>query len=499
MTDLASARVFVDREAVRRGGLYEFGRRAWHIVEPSQPFVGNWHIPQICRMAEHCIVGDEWAIRQAVNVPPGTGKSLWLSVFLPAWIWTFWPGFRSIYASYDIGVSRRDARRTLAILESDWYKARWPAVKVRYPTSETRIETTEGGVRYSTSVESKVTGQHGHLRVVDDPIKSLDAMGGAEASGIKLAQVVDWWRGTMSTRVLDPSAARYLLIMQRLHEADLTGYLTGDDTEPQDRPIKVVFPMHYDPTDRFECVEAGLVDIRTKPGELLWPARYPEKAVEALERSLGAHASAQLEQKPTAKSGDLFRDQDIQVYDEDPRELARRATRVVLTADCAFKDRASSDRVAIQVWAEMHELRRTRSGREIGHWFALLYCQAERMGFDATCKAVRSIGADWKVGEKLIEDKANGSAVIETLSREVDGIVPINPAGGKLARAHAVQTWWRGEQVWVMREGYCPGLTVFRAEHKAFPRGKHDDTVDAGTQALTHMGGRGLSMLDLYG
>jgi predicted phage terminase large subunit-like protein len=141
--------------------------------------------------------------------------------------------------------------------------------------------------------------------------------------------------------------------------------------------------------------------------------------------------------------------------------------------DCAFKDLQTSDYVVGQVWG------RLRSA------FLLLDQVRSRMDCPATVGAVREISARWPgTVAKLIEDKANGSAVIQMLSNEISGILPVNPSGGKIARAAAVSPLIEAGNVYLPHPVYAPWVTDFIEECAAFPNGAHDDQVDAMTQAL---------------
>jgi predicted phage terminase large subunit-like protein len=463
----------IDREMVRRFGLLEFARRAWPIVEPGVAFQGNWHQDLMCNCAMACVAGLPGALEQIVNVPPGTGKSLFMSVFLPSWIWTERPEFCSIYASYDIGISCRDAERTLKIIESPWYQACWPEVRLDMRGGRpavTNYANTRGGFRFSTSVESTVTGRHGDLRVFDDPIKPLDAMGARAIGRKQLDKVDEWWRGTMSSRNKDPANARYLGIMQRLHQKDLSGILLQ-----RDHPMHVCLPMRFEPSRA--CVTPYGSDPRTVEGELLWQARYPESAVHSLESALGSHARAQLQQDPADPKGITFKTEWLRTWTELPP-----LNRVVLSVDCSFKDTEGCDDVAIGKWGDARPN------------YHLLDEFAERLSFERTVEVLLSIiQSDPRIGAILIEDKANGPAVISMLKKTVPGVIPVNPSGGKTARANAVTYLHRAGNVYYPDERDYPWVVKHREQILGFPRAEHDDCVDQETQALMYMAGAGLT------
>lgn len=456
----------IERELGLRGGLLDFIRMAWPLVEPGVPFQENWHIEEICKVLEAVERGE--LRRLVINIPPGCMKSLTTSVFWPVWSWIRNPGSRFMYASFDASLTKRDAGKSLAIIHSQWFKDRWgDRVLVPKEVSVTDYANGSGGFRFSTSVEGKATGRHVDIQVVDDPIKPQDV------SKTSLANCKNWWTGTMSTRFRDLKTSRRVIIMQRLHEEDLAGLCIREGYE------LVRFPMEYegsapDPRDR-----------RTVDGELLWPSHANSDEVATLKRELGStNAAAQLQQRPVPEGGAVFRREWMRTWrrPEDPiGEPARVALpeqfdTIVQSWDCAFKGTDSSDFVVGRVW-----------GRK-GSQFFLLDSVRERMGFGATIEAIRSTTRKWpRAITKLIEDKANGSAVIETLQKEIPGIIAVNPQGGKEARANAVAPLFEAGNVFDPPPETYRWVDQARDERLAFPRGANDDGVDADSQALLYL------------
>ena len=138
-----------------------------------------------------------------------------------------------------------------------------------------------------------------------------------------------------------------------------------------------------------------------------------------------------------------------------------------------FKDGDDTDFVVGQVW-----------GRK-GAALYLLDQVRRRMGFTDTVAAFRALAAKWPgATRKLVEDKANGPAVIDALKHAVPGIIPVEPDGSKTARAHAVTTFFEAGNVLLPHPEHCPWAREYVAELTQFPGAPHDDQVDATTQAL---------------
>ncbi len=243
-------RIALDRELVKRYGLYKFVELAWSIIEPV-PFQGNWHIGLVSEVLQAAF--DREIRRFIVNQPPGTTKSRLIASLYPAWCWAEDPSECFLYASFDQGLSDRDARSMMAIVASQWFQDRWP--EARLPRSAVRqvrnFENSRGGWRFSTTIpKGKGTGRHPHQRIFDDPIKPSDTVGGADVTRKALQACEDWYRNTISTRQADPASLVDGLMMQRLHDADLAGILAAKWAgDPQF--VHVMLPMHYDPTRAF--------------------------------------------------------------------------------------------------------------------------------------------------------------------------------------------------------------------------------------------------------
>lgn len=459
-----------DREWVRRKGFAEFVRRAWHRVEPAT-LVWSWGLDAIC---EHLEAVGKREIRDLVmNVPPGSSKSTVVSVLYPAWELACDPTRKFICASFDSGLTLRDAGRCRTLVASDWFHDRWPSVEI--PTDRTASTaksawyTTRGGFRYSTTVRSSVTGHHAHTHIVDDPI---DPRGAALASGAELDDVLAWWGQTMSTRFCDMAQAAKILIMQRLHTRDLAAEMIRKGATVLCLPMRFerAHPQRYDR------------DWRTEEGELLVPDRYPTDALERLESRLGPRATAaQLQQRPAPASGAIFREEWLQRHWVELPPGGQYA----ISVDAAFKGTDTSDYVVIQVWYTA------------GPNHYLVDQVRARMDFVQTVAALEGVCKRYpKALLKLIEDKANGPAIVAVLKPKFSGLVEVTPDGGKVARAHSVEPLFAGGNVWFPdpvaaryedgRRG-APWVPAIKTELLSFPVGANDDQVDALTQYLRHV------------
>ena len=443
------------------------------------------HVRAIC---EHLQAVTEGKIRNLmINVPPGHAKSLLTAVFWPAWVWINHPETRWLFSSYREPLATRDSVKCRRLIESAWYQERWGA---RYQLTgdqnqKSRFENTATGYRVVVPMYSG-TGERGDYVVVDDP-HSVDQ---AE-SDVERRNAIEWWHGSMATRLNDLSIGHKIVIQQRLHEADLTG-----DLLVKGGYELLCLPAEFDPERRCST-SIGWTDPRTELGEQLWPARVTQKNLTEMKISLGSYRYAgQYQQRPSPAEGDIFKRSwlrywrpahlelpPVQVRTSEGEVLSIQAIPVpahfdsmIQSWDMAFKDGATSDYVVGQVWGALKADR------------FLLDQVRDRMDMPSTKEAVKKLSARWpKTGTKLVEDKANGPAVIQELKHDVAGLTEVNPEGGKIARAHAVSSQIESGNVYLPHPAIAPWVEAFIEEAAAFPSARNDDQVDAMTQALNRL------------
>lgn len=297
------------REAAE-GSLHEFVKQAWNSVEPDRDFVDSWHIAGVCGELEE--VAAKRTRNLLINIPPGCMKSLLCNVFWPAWVWTHTPTARFLFASYGGELSIRDSIKMRYLIESPWYRQNWPEVRLTADQNQKiRYDTTQGGWRIATSVGGRGTGEHPDYVVADDPHNVQQS-----ESDVERQQAIDWWDGTISMRGLTRNCCR-VIIMQRLHEMDLSGHLLKKGVEL----VHVCLPMRFEP-GRMPRTPRGFADPRTEPGELLCPALMPPEMVERAEKDLVSQyrISGQMQQRPNPAGGGMFKREHLPIVPDFPRE-----------------------------------------------------------------------------------------------------------------------------------------------------------------------------------
>lgn len=297
--------------------LHTFVKCAWHIIEPDQEFVDNWHIRLLCSDLEAITRGD--VTREIINIPPGTMKSI-LMVLWFAWMWASNASLKFFRASYSDHLSIRDNIKLRSIILSPWYQERFSVKLVDDQNMKKLFKTTDKGESVATSVGGAGTGEHPDFIVIDDPLTAIEAY-----SEVERGNVNSWMGNTISSRGVARNV-RVVLVMQRLHENDLSGFLLEKGGWKHR-----CLPMRYEETTPDPRTPGAFLhvadpdDPRTKPGELLWPAVFTEEKVKTLETDLGSYdAAGQLQQRPAPEGGGMFKREWFKILDVAPTNVLRR-------------------------------------------------------------------------------------------------------------------------------------------------------------------------------
>ncbi len=507
--DLLAARVNVDRALAAKGGLADFVRMAWNEIEPT-PLVWNWHLDVVC---DHLMaVSHGEILRLVINVPPGTGKSSLVNVFWPAWEWTQRLGTKFIYASYDGSlVGTRDGGKVIKLLRSPWFIERWGDLLESGKQAASFFANTRGGFRYSTSVAGAVLGRHSDIQVVDDPIKPKDANGGATFSKNQIRAVSEWWSGTMATRAVDHATFRRVIVMQRLTYDDLAGEMlrTGDY-------VHLRLPMRYNPAK--PCVTKWGGDIRVTKGELLFPGKFPEPAVTRLETKemTPPQVAAQLQQEPQVEGGGLFKRAKFRFWHDrlGVLEPCTQGENGGICDECwnaetlfhhgaAFCELLPDAGNDIQSWDFTFDRTDTADYvaggviRTLLERHYLIDCVNERMDIVEAIQALKDMTQRHpKAYDKLIENKANGPAVVTLVKNSVPGVTLVEPQGSKESRAAVASLAFHPGDFFVPHPDLYPWVWPVLKQLEGFPKATYDDVVDMISQAVVTLRKHGTGFAD---
>jgi predicted phage terminase large subunit-like protein len=475
--------------------LKAFVHVAWPILEPTTPLQWNWHLDLLCDHLTESRLGR--CRRLIINVPPRSMKSLLCTVFYPVWRWCIEPQRRFMFVSYSDELSTDHSLFRRNVLNSEMYRGGWGQV-VKFSKDQnlkTQYENTRRGVMFSTSITGSATGKGCDELIVDDPMNAKRAFSDQEREATNRT-----FDATFRSRLNNPATGTIIVIMQRLHDSDLTGHLLAQ--EPQ-AWTHISLPAEAEKDEQWR-VPSGRIYTRVA-GELLWPARFSHEVLAGLKTALGSWSYAgQYQQNPAPLEGGIVQRKWIQYYRELPAGDSGRPTHItagfgartgrgqwIQSWDCSFKDTREADYVVGQVWLRMNSS------------YYLVDQVRERMDFIRTKQAIQQMTAKYpQATAKLIEDKANGPAVIAALRSEIDGIIPITPTDSKMGRLHAVSPLFEARNVFLPdpTAGGSQARWVgdFIEELTRFPNATHDDQVDACTQALMYMRRQGGGILQYY-
>lgn len=398
--------------------------------------------------------------RLIISMPPQEGKSVRCSRDLPVKMLIDNPDCRIVSASYAQGLANRNGRSVRNAIISH-PELGLSIARDNGAASEWTISGHDGGV-LSVGRGAGVSGRPADLLIIDDPIKDR-----AEADSRTIRDTCwDWWTDALSAR-LSPGAP-VLLIMTRWHEDDLAGRLVAEDSDAGWRVLNI--PA--------QCEDPTTDPLGREAGEYMFSARRRTREQwEQRRLTAGSRTwNALYQGHPSPAAGDIFHRDWWQHWDRMPQLTGR----IIQSWDLTFKKSESSDYVVGQVWMQQ------------GADFYLLDQVRGRWSFTESIDQIVNLTRRWpQTTGKLIEDKANGPAVIDSLKRSIPGIIPITPHESKVARANAVSPFAEAKNVWLPAN--TPWVGDMVEELAGFPNGQHDDQVDALTQALNYLnpGGAG--------
>ena len=393
-----------------------------------------------------------------IETPPQHGKTMTVTEALPSWYMGRYPRHRVILASYNEDTAERFRRRNREKVERCGESLF--GIRVGKVDRATEFELDNGAGRLiSRGIMSGITGNPAELMVIDDPIKNRQEADSETYRG----KLWEEWQNSLKSRLA--FGAKVILIMTPWHEDDLAARLLA--SEENIRLIRL--PVEAEEDD----------PLGRAPGDALCPELGKDnawlkqfKASYISDPEGGSRAWAALYQcSPRVEGGNLVPRSWWRYYD--PQEITGFGTETI-SVDATFKDTDTSDYVAITVWGKLNNN------------YYLRYCLNQRLDFPGTVQAIRTVRTLYpRAFRVLIEDKANGSAIIQTLQREMVGVIGVNPRGGKAARVNAVSPAIESGHVFLPQG--APWLEDYINQWSLFPAGKHDDMVDSSTQALSQM------------
>ena len=465
-----------------------FVKSAWDVLEPDNPLVWNWHLDYLCDEVEQQVhrIGHKEPKEYdlVVNVPPRSLKSMIFTRMPAAYAWIHYPAMRFMRGSYAEDLALEHAVETRDIIRSDWYQHNW-GTKFHLKSDQdnkSHFRTNFNGACFTTSTTGKACGRGANWVNLDDPLSPEQAESEKER-----AKALRFYKRTIKSRINNKKVDLISIVMQRLHEEDLTGYVLQYERE---RFKHICLPAE-------DCPWVSPPELRKfYVNGFLFPALFGKEFLDPIKIDPYVFAG-QYQQRPSPEEGGMFKRKDWRFWKPAGLELPAVTVTVGLEVftcpvidlptdfndsicswDLAFKDLKTSDSVAGEVWAAR------------GPDNFLIDTRVGKMSYTKTIATIKELKRSYpRTTAIIIEDKANGPAVIDDIKKELSGVIAINPRGTKIARAQPMARKQAAGNIYLPHPAIAPWVEQFIEEFVGFPNAAHDDRVDAASQAIDFLGG----------
>ena len=438
--------------------LADFVRQAWHVLEPKNKYIHGWHVDVICEHLEAVTAGD--IRRLLINVPPGTMKSTLCNVFWPAWEWgpRGLAAHRIISAAHEQSLAVRDTLKTRRLITSDWYRSLWPSVVLTADQNQKLYyENEDTGWRQACPVSS-MTGKRGDRVIWDDPHSVEAALSVADRT-----TTIREFRETLPSRLNSPEESAIVIVMQRLHEEDVSGVILENKEFGYEH---LCLPMEYE-AKRKCTTSIGFSDPREAEGELLFPERFPEPVIQEYKVTLGAYGYAgQMQQRPAPRTDGFF--------EWDRLELVEKAAIPKMRKLIRYWDKAGTEGGGAMTAGVM-------MGLGVDGLFYVLNVVRGQWAAPKRERIIKQTAQSDGVKVHVWIEQEPGSGGKEsadaTLVRLTGFVAKAErPTGDKAVRAEPYSVAVEGSRVRVLIASWTQD---FIDEHKTFPMGKYKDQIDA--------------------
>ena len=446
--------------AILRDDFEAFTRKVFNTLCPGQIFVPAWFIAAIAYQLGRVRRGE--IKRLIVNMPPRSLKSVMASVAFPAFVLGHDPTKRIICVSYSGELAHKQSNDFRAVLASDWYRAIFPATRIGpYKDSEGEIELTARGFRLATSTNGTLTGRGGNIVIVDDPLKPVDAL-----SDAKRGNANDWFNNTLLSRLDDKRMGAIIIVMQRVHMDDLTGFVRRHS---EDWTV-LSLPAIAETIENIPLT-MGRTHER-KPGDVLSPEREPAAILEQLRLQLGSDVfSAQYQQAPVPPGGMMIKRHWVQRYTDRPPKSA--GTFIVQSWDTAAKRGPENDWSVCTTWLITNTCQ-----------FYLLDIWRGRVDYPTLKAKLQEMAIQWHADQVLVEEAGTAIGLLDELKYRVRGLTGVKSDKDKEIRMAIASAQFEAKQIYFPER--ASWLAELEAELFAFPGSRYDDQVDSISQAINH-------------
>ncbi len=447
-------------QSLSRTNFLYFLKQAFPIINPGIKYLANWHIAVIADHLERVSRGE--IKRLIINVPPRSLKSFCTSIAWPAWLLGQNPSQRIIVASYSHHLSYKHALDCRHLIKSKFYQQLFPRFTISKDQNQrNKFITSKRGFRFATSIGGATTGEGGDILIIDDPHNALHIH-----SVTKRKNVQRWFQQSFSTRLDDKKNGAIVIVMQRLHHEDLTGFLL----ETQNGIWQQLIIPAIASEDQIYYEGANIHYFKT--GDLLHQTRESNIEIERAKLELGSYAfAAQYLQQPIVSGVGMIKPEWLNHFDETqlPKFLS-----IVLSWDTAIKTGENNSFSVCTCWGE------TQSS------FYLLEVIRKRLEYPELKREIIFAAEKWNPLVTLIEDKASGQTLIQDLQRETNlPIIAMKVIKDKTTRFARITPLFEAGRVLIAKT--APWRVDYETEILSFPGSVHSDQADSTSQYFNYI------------
>lgn len=535
-----------DRE-LYENNFAEFFKAAWHTVD-SAPYQQTWAIDAVCDHLEAVTLGQ--IRRLLINIPPRCAKTNAASIAWNAWIWarsrrTFLSGaqVKFLSGSYNAQLALMASNKTRRMLLSPWYQSIWgDRFSLRLDqNTKTQFDNTAGGSRIATSVKGSLLGLGGDVICVDDPHNTETEK--KIESDVDRHKVASWWQELSSTRLNDPKRTVMVVVMQRLHQGDLSGIILKAVEDGKEDFVHLCIPMEFEDRRQYWTVKLPQYESddgeEAQPwmdprifearetgrfGQLMWPDRFGTAEIEDNRNKLGPYMYAgRYQQSPVPKGGGIIKSDWWLVWNHglaqryglewtEGRKEFPRMDLIVGSLDTAMTEKDENNYSAMTVWGIFKDLNKNTRAMLMYGWqkrLPLNGMMIQRKSNEAEVQFKERQKREWglvewvadtckRYGVKrlLIENKTRGHDVANEIrrlyARDPWGVWMVDPAGDKVSRTHSVVPLFTNGAIYAPVTKWSEDVIT---NVSIFPKGEFDDLHDTVTQFLNWVRGQEILIL----
>ncbi len=478
---LAKLEIALER-SIYKESFYEFYKAAFCQLHPGLQYDENWHAEYICNILQgetlRVVAKQKRDKDIIINVPPRSSKSMIISVIWPVWSWTIEASLKFLTCSYSDALASNQSRLSKDLINTKWFQRLYGSrIKLRGDLQgASHYGNTSTGFRYAFGLDGTVTGMGGDFIICDDIQNPKKAN-----SEVERENAIRQYNETISNRLNQLEIGGRIILMQRLHERDITGFLMDPKHGRPEDHIHISIPAKFDaeivkPLDLEKYYQNGL----------FWPSRFSEQVLNTEKKKGSLYFSGQFQQRPVPPEGNLFKRRWFDIIQPELIQRDSHISPMMFFIDTAYKEK----KVVVQSSTENDPNGLLACFRKDNYVFVVNFTE-KWAEFPDLIKFIEEYVRIHGYGEGsaiYIEPKASGVSIAQQL-RSVTQLNVIEIEGefirdDKLQRASAVSPICEGRRVKLVDGDY---LDKYMSQLTSFPKAQHDEAVDCTVYMLNHM------------